>query len=104
MKISDIQQKTNSTQQAKETNPAHPSEKHRNPKAAQAQSSSSDKVEFSVRSRELQKIHDILQKTPDVRTERVSALKESIQDGRYEVDSEALARRMIKEAILELIP
>jgi len=104
MKISDIQQKTNSTQQAKETNPARPSEKDRNPKAAKAQSSSSDKVEFSDRSRELQKIHDILQKTPDVRAERVSSLKELIQEGRYQVDSEVLARKMIKEAIMELIP
>jgi len=31
-------------------------------------------------------------------------LKESIQEGRYQVDSEGLARKMIKEGILELIP
>jgi len=103
MKISDIQQKTNSMQQTKETNPPRPLEKHGDSKKLRDRSSSLDRVELSVRSRELQKIHDILQKTPDVRTERVSTLKESIREGRYQVDSEALARRMVKEAILELI-
>jgi flagellar biosynthesis anti-sigma factor FlgM len=104
MKISDIQQKTNSTQQANETNPTRPPEKHGNSKKLKDQSSSSDRVELSVQSKELQKIHDLLQKTPDVRSERVSNLKESIQEGRYQVDSEGLARKMIKEGILELIP
>jgi negative regulator of flagellin synthesis FlgM len=104
MKISDIQQKTNSTQQAKEPNQTRPPEKHGDSKKLKDQSSSSDRVELSVQSKELQKIHDILQKTPDVRSERVSTLKESIQEGRYQVDSEGLARKMIKEWILELIP
>lgn len=104
MKISDIQQKTSSTQQAKETDPTRPPEKQGNPKKLKDPSSSSDRVELSVQSKELQKIHDLLQKTPDVRSERVSNLKESIQEGRYQVDSEGLARKMIKEGILELIP
>jgi len=104
MKISDIQQKTSSAQQAKETDPTRPPEKQGNPKKLKDPSSSSDRVELSVQSKELQKIHDLLQKTPDVRSERVSNLKESIQEGRYQVDSEGLARKMIKEGILELIP
>ncbi|MGQ9646431.1 MAG: flagellar biosynthesis anti-sigma factor FlgM [Thermodesulfobacteriota bacterium] len=104
MKISDIQQKTNSTQQPKEMEPARPSERQVNSKKLREQSSSSDRVELSVQSKELQKVHELLQKTTDVRSERVSHLKESIQEGRYQVDSEALARKMITEGILELIP
>jgi flagellar biosynthesis anti-sigma factor FlgM len=51
----------------------------------------------------MQKVYEVLQTTPDVRDEKVSALKESIQQGQYQIDGEALAGKMIRESILDLV-
>jgi negative regulator of flagellin synthesis FlgM len=105
MKISDIQQQANTMQYVNQANSSNsPDKPQPSPsKEAEDKSSSQDKVELSVESKEMQKVYDVLQMTPDVRDEKVSALKESIQQGQYQIDSEALADKMIRESILDLI-
>lgn len=102
MKISDIHQK----------NPLHnvgqsqsPQQAEKSPKSgeSEARASFEDRVEFSARSKEMQKIYEVLRSTPDVRSERIAELKREIEMGRYHVKSEALAEKMLKESLLDLI-
>ncbi|TWW11534.1 negative regulator of flagellin synthesis [Planctomyces bekefii] len=46
-----------------------------------------------------QKALDIARGTPDIREDRVAALKKQIQDGTYQVDSGKIADGMLREAI-----
>ena len=103
MKISDIHQQANTMQYVNQANPSKQSEKQQPSQEVRDKPLSTDKVELSVRSKEMQKINDDLQMTPDLRAEKVSDLKKLIQEGKYEVDNNALAGKMIKESILELI-
>jgi negative regulator of flagellin synthesis FlgM len=103
MKISDIHQQANTAQYVNQANSSNSPDKPQPPKEAEDKSSSQDKVELSVQSKEMQKVYEVLQTTPDVRDEKVSALKESIQQGQYQIDGEALAGKMIRESILDLV-
>jgi len=105
MKISDILQQANTMPYVNQTNSANPADPSQTPQEADKSLSSSaqDKVEFSTQSREMQKIYDVLQTTPDVRAEKVSALKKAIAEGEYHVDNEDLADKMIKESILDVV-
>jgi negative regulator of flagellin synthesis FlgM len=103
MKISDIHQQANTMQYVNQANSKNSPDKPQAPREAEDKSSSGDKVELSVQSKEMQKVYDVLQMTPDVRDEKVSALKKSIQEGQYQVDSEAVAEKIIRESILDLV-
>jgi flagellar biosynthesis anti-sigma factor FlgM len=48
-----------------------------------------------------QKAFDIAKATPDIREDRVKALKEQIQNGSYKVDSGDIADAMLREAVKE---
>jgi len=102
MKVSDINQK-NMLQNVGQAHSTHPPEKNQKPGEADAKTASGDRAEFSARSREMQKIYEVLQTTPEVRSDKVSEIKSRIEDGRYRVDSETLAEKIIKESILDLI-
>lgn len=66
-----------------------------------SQNSPAGKNPFSAESKEMKKIHDVLAVTPDVRAERVDALKKLIESGQYDVKSDALASKMIKDFLTE---
>ncbi|MGQ9846222.1 MAG: flagellar biosynthesis anti-sigma factor FlgM [Bacteroidales bacterium] len=66
-------------------------------------SSIKDNVALSSQSKEMQKIYDTLKETPDIRKEKVNALKQAIQKGEYNIDSQKLAEKMLKESILDII-
>ncbi len=100
MKITDLSQGSNPLQYV---NQANAPEKQPGPQEMKKQESLVDKVELSDRSREMQKINDVLETTPDVRAERVAELKKAVQEGRYQVDSEAVADKMVNESIIDLV-
>jgi negative regulator of flagellin synthesis FlgM len=100
MKVSDLHQQTNSMQYVNQLNSL---DKKEPPQEAEGQSPSTDTVELSAQSKEMQKIYDMVQLAPDVRAEKVASLKKAIKEGSYEVDSEAVADKMIKDSIFELI-
>jgi negative regulator of flagellin synthesis FlgM len=104
MKISDLYQQSNPIQHTNENNPPKPLDKPKIPKKGEDPPSSTDKVELSVQSKEINRINDILKETPEVRSEKIAALKKQIEEGKYNVDAEAVAERMIKESILDFIP
>lgn len=62
-----------------------------------------DQVQLSSRSKEFNRIKEVLEQAPDVREEKVAELKASIQNGSYSVDSKGAAQNMVQEHILDLI-
>ena len=54
-------------------------------------------IDISDNARLLQRASDVVRSTPDVRQEKVAALKKSIADGSYKVDSAAVAEKLVDE-------
>ena len=100
MKITDLNQGSNTIQYV---NQANPPDKQSPLQEVKNQESLVDKVEISAQSKEIKKINDVLEMTPDVRAEKVAALKELVQKGQYKVDSQGLAGKMIDQSIIDLI-
>jgi flagellar biosynthesis anti-sigma factor FlgM len=50
----------------------------------------------------MKKIHEILASTPEVRTEKVAALKNAISQGTYNVKTGDVADKMVQEMALEV--
>jgi negative regulator of flagellin synthesis FlgM len=57
---------------------------------------SSDTVEISNRSRELARARQAVDAAPDVRSEKVAAIKKSIEDGTYSVSPQLLAQKLLE--------
>lgn len=102
MKISDteLSKTLQYIQQAAHSKPRAQREIERSANASSSQGV--DRVDLSSRSKELKKIEEVLASTPEVRTERVEALKKLIEEGRYEVDPTSLAEKMIREGLFEI--
>jgi len=73
---------------AAESRPEGPSPAHRK-----------DRVSLSLQARELLKAQKALAAIPDVRADKVEAIKARIADGTYRIDSEQIAAKMIREAL-----
>jgi negative regulator of flagellin synthesis FlgM len=61
----------------------------------QAPSPQADSVSLSDGAKSLAAARDAVQNTPDVREQKVAAIKQQISDGTYSVSSQVLARRML---------
>ena len=70
--------------------------------APEAAPSRGDRVELSQTAREMKKIESVLKTTPDVRAEKVQAIKEQIEAGTYQVDSKKVANAMLADMIKDL--
>ncbi len=62
-----------------------------------------DRVVLSAGSLDVQKVRDILEQTPEVRADRVQALKEEIARGEYQVDPLRLADKMMGSLLSETL-
>ena len=64
-----------------------------------------DRVEISTkaREREIKAIRELVESAPDVREEKVTALKTAVEEGTYRVKGEEVAKKMIKESIDEFV-
>lgn len=95
MKLSNIfpQIKSDKVQvkKTRETSPTEPTQS--------GPASGTDRVELSSNSVDVQKMHEILQQTPDVRADRVRALKQQIDKGEYSVDTYKVADQMLKSLL-----
>jgi len=61
------------------------------------------RVELSEQSKGAQKAADVARKTPEVRWEKVEALREKIAAGEYHVDPQDVADKIVKHLLSELI-
>jgi negative regulator of flagellin synthesis FlgM len=55
-----------------------------------------DKMQISDKAKDIIQSKKELQNRPEVRTEKVAALKERIENGSYKVDSEKIAAKILK--------
>lgn len=62
-----------------------------------------DKINLSSRAKDLQKVHEVLKQTPDVREEKVQALKAKIDNGTYQVRSKDVAEKMVNQHLGNLL-
>lgn len=60
-----------------------------------------DQVKISAGSLDVQKMKGIIQNTPDLRMDRVQALKEQIERGEYQVDPYRVADKMLMNLLSE---
>lgn len=60
-----------------------------------------DKVELSAGSLDVPKMKNIIQNTPDVRMDKIQALKAQIEQGDYEVDPYRVADKMLMNFLSE---
>ncbi len=67
------------------------------PQAARA--SNTDRVHLSPRAREYQQARQALAALPDEAPENVRAIRDRIQSGRYRVEADEIAAKMIREAL-----
>ncbi len=61
-----------------------------------------DRVELSSTAREMKQIESVLESTPDVRADKVKAIKEQIEAGTYQVDSKKVANAMLADLLKDL--
>ncbi len=76
-------------------------------KTAQQKSESSgqvaggEQIALSAKAKGIQKALETVQTSPDIRSEKVDAIKTQIASNTYQVDSEAIAERILQEIISE---
>lgn len=61
-----------------------------------------DKIEMSGVVQEISRIAELVKATPDIRTNRVEALKEAIDSGSYEIEGNKVAEKMLNTIREEL--
>jgi negative regulator of flagellin synthesis FlgM len=61
-----------------------------------------EKVDISDKAREIQQTTTAMNVVPDVREEKVQALKSQIDNGTYKVSSEELAKKLVGESLLDI--
>jgi flagellar biosynthesis anti-sigma factor FlgM len=62
-----------------------------------------ERVELSAEAKDFQQIRQILDQIPDVREEKIQELKVRIESGKYKVDSEKVAAKMVGESLIDTI-
>ncbi|MDH3256401.1 MAG: flagellar biosynthesis anti-sigma factor FlgM [Nitrospinota bacterium] len=73
-----------------------------NPKSESAgQVPGGEQIDLSVKAKGIQKALETVQTSPDIRSEKVAEIKTQIANNTYQVDSEALAERILREIITE---
>ena len=102
MKIQDVNNDGQGIRQITQGMKAPQSEKNPPASSVSSPDAGSDRVELSPQSRDMNKIHEILATTPEVRTEKVGALKKALAEGTYKVKTEDIADKMLKEMALEI--
>jgi flagellar biosynthesis anti-sigma factor FlgM len=102
MKISEINSQAEMSQYIEQAEKSKQAEKNQPAQTQQAPNPQTDKVDLSDQSKEMKKIYTAQQMAPDIRTDQVNEVKKSIDENRYQVDSKAVAEKMIKESLFEL--
>lgn len=84
---------------ASQARPVRASQPERHAASPSAQPPAEDRVEVSDRARALLVAQGALAQAPEIRTERVEAIKGLIQSGRYQVPSSVLAERILGDGL-----
>jgi negative regulator of flagellin synthesis FlgM len=63
--------------------------------------SDSDRLELSVRSREISHLEELIQSIPDVREDRVDQVRSQIERGTYNIKAEKIAEKIIGGSLID---
>ena len=92
------------TSRAKSTNKASDTKDTDRTRATDSVSSDGDsQTTISSKAKEFAKAQSVAQAAPDVREDRIAALKKRIAEGRYNVDPDKIADRMVNEHLSDSI-
>ena len=61
-----------------------------------------EKVDISARAKDIQLAKAVINSLPDVRDARVQELKTQIEQGSYQVNSNKIAEKMVRENLIDL--
>ena len=73
----------------------------RTEKSGGGQQPDSDKLELSVRSREISQLDELVRSTPDVREWKVEQVRRDLEAGTYNVKAEKIAEKIIGGSLLD---
>jgi flagellar biosynthesis anti-sigma factor FlgM len=102
MKIPDISQKTQVLQYVNQQPKINANDQGTVYSGSSVQSQVGDRVDLSPSSKMIKKIEAAALSAPDTRAEKVAALKKKVESGTYQVDSNQVAGKMLKEFVVEL--
>jgi negative regulator of flagellin synthesis FlgM len=60
-------------------------------------------VNLSTTAKDVQNLKNAISKLPDVREEKVQALRDQIEKGTYRVDADKVAEKMVGESLLDVL-
>jgi len=73
------------------------------PNRSAAKPGPEDSVRISERAKEFQKLYQAVSQAPDIRSEKVARLQETITAGTYNVSGQKVADKIITQTILDAI-
>ncbi len=62
-----------------------------------------DRIELSVRSREIQHLDELIRSTPDVREAKVEQIRNAVENGTYNVRAEKIADKILGGNVIDEI-
>jgi negative regulator of flagellin synthesis FlgM len=72
-------------------------------KAEEETQPGSDRIELSVRSREIQQVNELIRSTPDIREAKVEQVRREVENGTYNVKAELIAEKIIGGNLIDEI-
>jgi negative regulator of flagellin synthesis FlgM len=69
--------------------------------SAPTRSTGGEQIALSSKAKDIQRAHEAIKSAPDIRAEKVNRIKAEVAQGKFRVDSEVLAERILKEIITE---
>jgi len=61
-----------------------------------------EKVNLSTKARDIQQLREAVNQLPDVREDKVRALKDQVDRGAYDVNGQKIAEKMVSESLLDV--
>jgi negative regulator of flagellin synthesis FlgM len=58
-----------------------------------------DKVDISSRTKEIEELKQVINQLPDIRADKVKAIRNAIEEGTYKVDSLKIAGKILDELV-----
>jgi flagellar biosynthesis anti-sigma factor FlgM len=81
----------------------NPQQQERTQKSDVGRNLEADRLELSVRSREISHLDELARSTPDVRELRVEQIQKEIEAGTYNVKAEKIADKIIGGSLLDKV-
>jgi len=103
MKIQDIAQKAQILQYVNQQTKLNTTDQSTVSPETKVPTQVGDRVDLSPSSRMIKKIEEVALSAPDIRADKVAVLRKQVESGKYQVNSDDLAGKMLKEFIVELI-